>query len=173
MMAATYRKSDSHSIVIVQNDVSNSAQDLEVFDVASGSITAKTDVWTNEDNHAGTSIVIDQNNDNLYAIFIGDPCENDFTAMNVYYSKSTDGGTNWGCKVQINEACAADFREVWVDPSVGGVRSGLMEVAWAEHIVSASELFISAVNSIVIEGEAVPQIGSGVLGRLSLQLFYS
>jgi len=159
MMAATHRKSDNHSMVIIQNDIQNACQDLKVFDIASGSITAKTDVWSNEDNHMATSIVIDQNNDDLYAIFIGDPCETEFSTVNVYYSKSTNGGTSWATKVQVNEACANDFREVWVDPSVGDVRAGLIAVAWADRIVSASELFVSAVNAIVISG--VPRVELG------------
>lgn len=155
MVAVTYRKSDNHSMVLVQNNITTSTEDLKCYDIASGSITAKTDVWTNEANHMAAGLVIDQNNDDLYALFIGDPCEDDFTAVNVYSSKSTDGGGTWATKVQINEACADDFREVYVDPSVGDVRAGLIGVAFARELTTTSDFFFSAVNAITITGGAV------------------
>ena len=154
MWSACHRHSDNHSILIVQTGGDVSTVDMQCWDIASGSITAKTDVWTNEDDHAGAAIAINQNNDDLYAVFCGDPCEVLASALNVYRSKSTDGGTTWDTKVQINEACADNYQEVFVDTSVGDTLAGLIGVAWVnvDACGTDDDILFSAVNSISIDG---------------------
>jgi len=153
---ACFRKSDNHSILIFQNAGDTAGTDLECWDVASDSITAKTDVWSNENDHIGVTIAIDQNTDNLYAVFGGDTAETVGSAINIYRSLSDDGGGSWVTKVQINEGSADNFQEVWVDTSVGGVKAGLIAVAWINVTPAPDEVLFSAVNAIVIEGGAPP-----------------
>ncbi len=150
--ACAHRHSDNKTILIAADDLITDYT-IKCWEIGSGSITAKTDVETLLEG-AGVAITMDQNNDDIYAIYGADPDET-ITVHNIYYKKSTDGGSTWGSKVQLNDATASDFRDCWQDPSVGGTLGGRVAPCWVSEDPSPDEYFINKVNSVTISGGAL------------------
>ena len=155
MVSATPRHSDNLSFVILQNDGSAATTDLKAWEIGSATITARTDVYTNESNHIGCAITINQNNDDLYAFYLGDPAETVGVTVNMYYKKSTDDGVTWGSQVAYSEAPAGNFQECYTDISVGGTYAGRIGGAYNDKDPSPNEFYWNKVNSITVAGGVV------------------
>jgi Neuraminidase (sialidase) len=68
------------------------------------SITEKTNVVEDStDDQALCAIGIDTDDDTFYCFYAGksDGTETAYTALNVYYKTSDDGGTTWGSETQL------------------------------------------------------------------------
>jgi len=154
MMSAVQRLSDNHVILIAQT--SGGAADLKCWDIGGGgSITAKTDLYTNEANHLSCCLFINQQNDELYAAYNGDPGDTSVNSLHVRYKKSADGGASWGAATIYNEGAEGRYQEVWTSMSVGD-DGGRLEIAWPER--DAGDALTNYVNSVEIKAAAVGAI---------------
>lgn len=111
------RHSDGHLIVAAVSERDTATSDHRVFDInGTGSITEKTAITTNIDDHYYPAVFINQSTDDLYVAFNGlrTGLETLGTTSKVYYTKSTDGGANWsaGSTAYMEGAAAAVF-QVW------------------------------------------------------------
>lgn len=151
----TCRHSDNHSILIAMSDGDTATTDLRVWDIASSaSITALTNVFTDETDHIGCAILIDQNTNDLYSFYGGITGEVFATALTVNYKLSTDGGTTWGTEVNYSETQGSHW-EIYTDISVGVTKAGRVAAAFADTADSPDSIMFNAVNAISVLGGTV------------------
>jgi hypothetical protein len=122
--SGSIRHSDGHLILAACSERDTATADHQVWDInGTGSITAKTAITTNIDDHYYPSVFIDQLTDHIYVAFNGlrDGSEVLGTTSKVYYTKSTDGGATWsaGSTAYMEGAAAA---VVQVDAPLMGPR---------------------------------------------------
>jgi (2Fe-2S) ferredoxin len=108
----------------------NNADGL-IFDCEdSTTFTPKTNIFTAEQKHKFTALAIDQQTDNLYAIWVGIPADTWQGDLGVYSRLSGDGGTTWGAvSARYNDAAYDQLRAVWQDISIG-IGGGRIEPVW-------------------------------------------
>ncbi len=152
--AAAIRHSDGHLILAAWDDGAANAGSLLIWDInGAASITAKTNVITSETNHISVTLLIDQNNDDIYVAYAGDPAETYLSSMNIRYKISTNGGTSWGSAVRFNED-APDFNvNVWGGQSAGS-DGGRWSPIWFNRI--NRELLINTNTAIILPGGIPP-----------------
>jgi hypothetical protein len=104
--AGAVRNSDGHLILLAWSAADTLNADLRCWDInGAGSITEKTNVVQNStDDQAMCAVGIDTTADTIYAFYCGksDGSETAYSALNVYYKTSTDGGTNWGSETLLS-----------------------------------------------------------------------
>jgi len=107
-MDVTVRHSDGKGIVSWWTAIDNAGADLKVAELtltSAGTATVLTDVRTNSDNSGEAGIFIDNNSDDIYVAYLRSASAITWatgTTKDVYYKKSTDGGTTWGSETQFN-----------------------------------------------------------------------
>lgn len=154
-MDGQIRLSDGHLIFAAWSQYDNAASDLMTWDInGAGSITAKTNVITNEANTFLVSVFINQVNDDIYITYAsGTDAEN---LVKVFYQKSVDGGANWGGE-QVLQANAEDD-ERWI--SAGAVKEawgGKFQPFWFND--DEADLFTNTDNGVSIAAVVVEIIG--------------
>ena len=115
-MSGCVRHSDNHVLLFAHNAYDSATNDLKGWDIGgSGSITALTDVFTNTQDAAKASVLINQQNDDIYVFY----CKgtNWLVSVDVHYKRSTDGGTTWGTETQYNDT-TDDHRGVYAPMSI-------------------------------------------------------
>lgn len=143
--AGAIRHSDGHLIAtwITEYDTVNS--DHGVADInGTASITQKTAITTNIDDHYWPGIFIDQETDDIYIPYVGkrDGLESITGACSLYYTKSTDGGATWSAgDTAYSQDATLVKRQMWTPHS--GDR---FIVAWRS--VAANEIRTNFVNSL-------------------------
>jgi hypothetical protein len=148
------RHSDNHLLVAAHNGVDTTTDDIQTWDVTPDSIsgptvTAKTNVVTNQAESGGIGIVINQQNDDVYVAYLKGGTWR--TAVDVVYHKSDDGMATWGSESAYSEAAADDIRALHggrsVDNNGGRIQFGFFND-------DLTEIFVNLVNDIEIA--AVP-----------------
>jgi len=118
---AAIRHSDGHLIAALVSLRDNAASTHQIFDITNTStITTKTAITLNIDDHYYPQIFIDQNTNHLYVAYNGkrDGSEVMDTTTKVYYTKSTDGGTTWTAgDTAYMEGAAGIVQQVWCPQS--------------------------------------------------------
>jgi hypothetical protein len=148
-------RGDNGSILVALSDGDTATTDLKAWKILSAaSITALTDVFTDETDHIGCAITINQGNSDIYVFYGGSVGEVFPTALTVNYRLSTDDGTTWGAEVQYSESAGASNWEVYTDPSVGNPKSGLIAAAWANTAASPDDILINVVNAVEVENDS-------------------
>jgi hypothetical protein len=149
-MDGQIRLSDGHLIFAYWNITDNAAADLQVWDInGAASITAKTNVITDEAESATVSVFINQVNDDLYITY----CSGSAWAatVQVFYQKSTDGGANWGGETAMMADAEEDIR--WV--SAGCMKAtlgGKFQPVWFDD--DDNDLFTNTTNGVSIAAAA-------------------
>jgi hypothetical protein len=149
-MDGQIRLSDGHLIFAYWNLTDNAAADLQVWDInGAASITAKTNVITNESESATVSVFINQVNNDIYIAYCSGSA---WTAtVQVFYQKSTDGGANWGGETAMMADAAEDIR--WV--SAGCMKASLggkFQPVWFDD--DDNDLFTNTTNGVSIAAAA-------------------
>ncbi len=161
-MDGTIRLSDGHLIFAAWDDYGAAANpaNLKVWDInGAGSITAKTNVITNEAESALVSVFINQINDDIYVVYVSGTDMG--TLVKVFYQKSVDGGANWGGE-QAMQADAEDD-ERWIS-------AGAMKAAWGGKFQpfwfndDLNYLFTNADNGILILPISFPVTDGDLIG---------
>ncbi len=151
-MSASPRHSDNHIILAAWSFTDAVHSDLKVWDIGgSGSITAKTDVITDQAETVGVAVLIDQQTDDIYVTYMkGGTWE---STVDVFYKKSTDGGSTWGAEQTYSEAAADDVRAVWAGISVGDADGKFQPVFFNDDL---NDLFVNVNNDVDIGGPVIP-----------------
>ena len=115
--SASVRNSDGHLILAAVSDRDTATADHQVWDInGTGSITAKTAIVTNIDDHYYPQVFIDQASDDIYVGYNGVRNGSDTlgTLSNIRYVVSTDGGTSWSAgNTTYSEGAAAAAMQTW------------------------------------------------------------
>ncbi len=119
-MDGQIRLSDGHLIFAAWSQYDNAAADLMVWDInGAGSITAKTNVITNESESFMVSVFINQVNDDIYIAYGSGTSAS--SAVKVFYQLSDDGGGSWGGETVYQSNVEDDER--WIS-------AGCMKATW-------------------------------------------
>ncbi len=133
-MSGSIRHSDNHAIVCAMDDWGVDVGSLLVWDInGAGSITPKANIYTAELLHQSCSLTIDQNTDNIYIAYVGDPGDGSTDTLNLRYKISTNGGNSWGAPVLYNEGGGQFIRENWTARSVDTIGGGRWLIAWWDN----------------------------------------
>lgn len=166
-LAGAPRHSDDH-IIVVAMDVNTpfSDQTLLAWDInGSGSITALTDILTNEGFAIACDVVVDQTSDDLY-VFYSDGGAN-INLVDVYYVKSEDGGCSWSCPVAYSESCASSYHEIWSTVSIAA-HGGRIGAGFNDRANDA--VLWNEPNSVTIAGDAAPAFRAGNLNAKLIEV---
>lgn len=145
-MAGSVRHSDNHVILAVWNLYATALADLMVWDIGgSGSIVAKTDVNTNLDDAAWVTVLINQQNDDIYVAYLVGAAIG--SAVDAKFKKSADGAGSWSAQQDYSQAVADDIRGIWAGLSVMD-DGGKFQPLWFNDDINA--LYVNLVNDIDI-----------------------
>ena len=109
------RHSDNKAFLVLWNEHNSATADLAAWEIAdSSTFNSKTDVVSNSTTYSICSLMINQQNDDLYVAY-----SDDKTLGNIVYKKSTDGGANWGSETAMSADTADDHRNIFSGTSVG------------------------------------------------------
>lgn len=145
---ALIRHSDGHALVAAFNGQSSTA-DCQTWDInGAASITAKGDVVTNADDCFYVALMVNQQTDDVYAVYVGaeDGSELFQDASNVYYKKSTDGMASWGSQTAYS-ATGDDVRYVSTGSTVAADGGRFMPTWYNDDL---DDLFVNDGNDIEI-----------------------
>ncbi len=108
------RHSDGHAILVMWNEHQSSSADLVVHDITNITIfSEKANIVTNNFAWGIVSLLINQQNDDLYAGY-----NIDTSVGAIVYQKSINGGTNWGGQTAMS-VTVGDHKLVIGGTSVG------------------------------------------------------
>lgn len=172
------RHSDKHILVIAHSDQDTSGDDLRCFDltvdsIASPTVTAKTNIFTNQAESSGVGLWINQNNDEVRLIYIkGNPTW-ESTADAVFHI-SDDGMATWGSEQAYSEATADDIRRAQAGRSVGNTGGRYQPCFYNDDLL---DIFVNLVNDAEIaaaagEAQPFPNESPGAFSRRLLTLAY-
>jgi hypothetical protein len=156
MMDSATRHLDNHVILVVEDYASDpTINNMTVYDIGgSGDITRKANVTTAVDDNHQPSIMINQQNDDIYVSYIGkeDDSEEWGGTVKAYYKLSQDGGDTWGPETSLSENAADDLR--WITSGTSVVKEGgRFQPVWFND--DLNDLFTTTVNSIETGGTDV------------------
>lgn len=149
------RHSDHHLLLAIWNDRDVAAADLLTFDInGSGSITAKGNIVTDSDDCYGVALLIDQNDDTVYAAYIGseDGTQTFFTATQVFYKSSSDGMATWGAQTAYGTD-NDDIRAVSAGHSVTSDGGRFMPAWYNDDLL---DVLVNVGNDVEIAGGSDP-----------------
>ena len=145
------RISDGHLIFSAWSAYNDAGADLMVWDInGAGSITAKSDVITNEANSGAVSVFINHVNDDIYVTYFSGSGLG--ATVQCFYKKSTDGGANWGGETAMQADAEDDER--WI--SAGVVKptgDGHFMPVWFND--DLDDIFCNTSNGVAIEPSVV------------------
>ena len=162
-MDGSVRHSDNHILMAVHSNDDNAGDDLLTWDltvdsIASPTVTAKTNVFTNQSESAQVSVHINQqNNDVRIAHLKGGTWQ---STVDVVFHISTDGMGTWGSEQAYSEAAADDLRLCPAGRTVGDA-GGRYQPAFYDD--DGSDIFVNEVNDIEIAAVAGATRGQQLL----------
>jgi len=152
---AAIRLSDKHLLVALWNIADLSTSDLNTYDItvdsiASPTVTAKTDVVTNQDESAYCGMIINQQNDDVYVAYAKGGTLNSST--DVVFHKSDDDMATWETESAYSEDTADDIRLIHGGRSVTSL-GGRIQFSWFND--DLNDIFVNLTNDIEITASAV------------------
>ena len=148
-MDGATRHSDGHLLLVAHSNDDHTTDDLRTWDInpssiSSPTVTAKTNVFTNQGESAQAAICINQQNDDVYVAYIKGGTW--LSSTDVVFHKSTDDLSTWGTEQAYNET-SADIRRVSgprsIDDSGGFVQ-------WSFFDDDLTESLVNLVNDVAI-----------------------
>ncbi|OGG38050.1 hypothetical protein A2116_00520 [Candidatus Jorgensenbacteria bacterium GWA1_49_17] len=133
--SGSIRHSDGHLIAATHSAFDLSTTDFQIWDITNEStITQKTAITTDKDDNYYSSVFIDQNTDDIYIAYSGtrDGLQTLGTTVGIYYTKSTDGGTNWTAGDTAYSAGTGNYRQNWA-----GMMGNRFGVVWRNDATEA------------------------------------
>jgi len=150
-MDGAVRHSDQHIILAAHSDADTTGDDLLTWDltvdsIASPTVTAKPNIFTNQAQAAQCAVLINQQNDFVYVSYLKGG--NWTTTVDVVFHLSDDNLATWEAESAYSEAAADDNRRVQGGRTIG--TSG-GRIQWAFFNDDLNDLFVNEVNDIEIE----------------------
>ena len=157
-MDGAVRHSDGAILCAIHKQVDSAVDDLKLIEWTTNSIstpvrTIKTDIYTDQDESAQASVIINQQNDDIYVAYLKGGTWTGST--DVVFHKSTDDGLNWGAEQSYSET-TDDYRLVHGGRTIG---SSGGRVQWSWFNDDLNDIFVNLVNDL----EIVADIGTTVL----------
>lgn len=156
-MSGLVRHSDGKLLLFAWNRIDYSESDLMVFeiDLATPTITPKTNVVTDSDDCVCVAAFIDQNNDHLYCSYLGqdDGAQTYGSSLQAHYKKSTDGAASWTAETTYQADSADDERYISAGHSTPGAAAGRFQPMFFND--DLNDLFVNKDNSVAISAAAV------------------
>lgn len=151
-MMASIRHSDNHAILVAFNEFDVATADLKAWDIgSSASITALTDVLTNNAESYFPCILINQQNDDIYVGYAKGTTLN--VGVDIKYKLSTDGGTTWEAQQDMSEDAEDDHRYVESGLSIDNA-GGKFQPIWEND--DTEELITNVNNGVTIPAVVSP-----------------
>jgi hypothetical protein len=160
-MSASVRHSDATLFFAGFNDYDTATADLKFFsmnmDSAAPTVTTLTDILSNTSEATSPAVQINQISGLIRVYYLrGGTWESTATA---YYKESSDGGSTWDTETAFSTDAAADIRQIYVDPSVGGNSvGGRLQASW--RIGTADDLY-------TVGGTDVSAISAALTGTVT------
>ncbi len=147
---AVIRQSDENILVAYFNDFNSTTGDFKCVDItqATPTITDKTDLHTDIRQSGFPSILINQQNDDVYVAYAGSDADDETltSTVRVYFKKSDDGMATWGTE-QTYGILNDDIRTTSLGRTIGGEGGRIMP---AFHNEDLSDALINDGNDVLI-----------------------
>lgn len=156
-MDGCVKHSNNHIIFAAHSNDADASNDLMTWDltvnsIASPTITAKTNIFTDQVASSQITIFVDQNNNDIYAAYLkGGSWQSTVDAV---YHISTDGMTTWGSEQVYSEASADDIRLIQSGRTVGSVGGRYQPTFYNDDL---KDIFVNLTNDVEITGGAVAE----------------
>jgi len=153
-MDAAVRHSDNHILLAAHSNDDTTGDDLRTWDltvdsIVSPTVTAKTNIFTNQGESAQVAMFINQQNDDVYVAYLkGGTWQ---STVDTVFHKSTDGMGIWGTEQAYSEAAADDLRRVSSGRTVGN-SGGFYQPAFYND--DLFDIFVNLVNDVAIAAAA-------------------
>lgn len=157
-LAVALRLSDKHLLVGAHSARDSIGDDLKTWDlninsISSPTVTAKTNIFTDQAESGEVSIIINQQNDDVYLAYLkGGTWE---STVDLVFHKSTDGMGSWGAEQVYSEAAADDIRIAHGGRTI--TNSG-GRIQWCFYNDDLAYILVNEVNDIEIA--AVSAVGN-------------
>lgn len=158
-MDGSVRHSDKHLLFAAHSNDDDAGDDLRTWDltvdsIGSPTVTAKTNVFTDQAESAQVSVFINQQTNDVYLAYLkGNPTWQ--ATVDVVFHKSVDGMANWGSEQAYSEAAPDDFRAVASGRTVGDA-GGRYQPAFFDD--DDSDIFVNETNDIEIAVAAAGEV---------------
>ena len=152
-MDGVVRHSDSHVLFAAHSSDDSSGDDLRTWDltvdsIASPTVTAKANIFTNQGESSQVGVFINQQADDVYVAYLkGGTWQSTVDAV---YHISTDDMDSWGAEQAYSEDTSDDIRRVHGGRLVGD-DGGRYQPAF--YNIDLTEIFVNETNDV--------EIGSG------------
>lgn len=155
-MDGAIRLSDQHLILAAHNDADSTTDDIKTWDItldsiSSPTVTAKTDVVSNQSEAGGVGVFINQQNDDVYvAYYKGNTAW--LSTVDLVYHISEDDLSTWGSEQSYNET-TDDYRSMSTGRTVDDDGGYYQPLIFDDD---NTELIINLVNDVAIAEAAGP-----------------
>jgi hypothetical protein len=149
-MDGAIRHSDNHLLMAAHSFNDNAFDDIHTWDltvnsIASPTVTAKTDVVTDQGESAQVSVHINQQNDDVRVAYLkGGTWE---ATVDAVYHLSTDDMGTWDAESAYSEAAADDLRLVHAGRTVGDAGGRYQPAFWNDDL---NDIFVNETNDVEI-----------------------
>lgn len=158
-MDGAVRHSDSHVLVAAHSNDDDAGDDLMTWDltvdsIAAPTVTARTNIFTDQGESAQVSVFINQQNDDVYVAYLKGGT---WTAtVDVVFHISDDGMGTWGAEQAYSESAPDDFRLVHAGRTVGD-DGGRYQPSFYD--ADEVDIYINETNDIEIVAAAPAVVG--------------
>lgn len=159
--SGSIRHSDGHLMIAAWSEPDETTADLRVWDYNAGTATSKADVITNEAENMNCSMLINQQNGDIYIAYLQGSAQG--SSVGAYYKLSTNGGTSWGSEVALSEDTDDDLRQIWAGVSVGD-DGGKFQPSWFND--DLNDILTNTNNAVSIAAAGGDPSGSLLDGKL-------
>lgn len=167
-MDASVRHSDSHILMAAHSNDDDAGDDLMTWDLtvddpnaASCTVTAKTNIFTNQAESAQVSVWINQQTDQVRIAYLkGGTWE---ATVDVVYHISNDGMGSWGGEQAYSEGGPDDFRLVHAGRTVGDAGGRYQPSFYDDDEI---DIYINEVNDTEIAAVAALTVGEMMAARM-------
>lgn len=133
-LAGVQRHSDNHVLLAVVNSHDLSTTDLEFWDITNaGSMTRKTDVWSNSADRGCVAVACLQQTDEIFVTWVQGDSAWPGSSNIVHQRWSSDGGSTWDSITQPNTT-SRDISGVYVAGYSVGDEGGQIGAAWFDDV---------------------------------------
>jgi hypothetical protein len=167
-MDASVRHSDSKILGSAHSDIDDGGDDLITFeltvddpDAANCTVTAKTNVFTDQGESAQVAVFINQQNDDVYITYLKGGTW--LATVDVVYHKSVNGMGSWGGEQSYSESAADDFRLVQAGRTVGNA-GGIYQPSFYDD--DQEDVYVNLNNDIEIAAVAALTVGEMMAARM-------